>query len=175
MRILRERAVETARAGNGRFWVLVLLTLGFAVVVSRPPPPVPTLRLSGAPIRQAGRCPVPVGLPGEGVACLSATAAAQLGLDAGEIWPLGPHGERLSGPPRRMAPERRLAAGVPLDPQTASAAELEALPDIGPQLARSLIEARQHWPLCSRSALLSVPGVGPHRLARIAPHLIPLP
>lgn len=107
--------------------------------------------------------------------CLSAIAAAQLGLDAGEVWPLGPKGERLSGPPRRMAPERRLAAGVPLDPETASAAELEALPDVGPQLARRIIEARLHRPLRSRSALLSVPGVGPHRLSRIAPYLIPLP
>jgi hypothetical protein len=172
---LRERAIETAKAGNRRFWVLLLVSLGCAVVVSRPPPRAPALRLSGGPIRQAGRCPVPVERPGDGVVCLSADAAARLGLDAGEVWLTGPSGERLSGPPRRMAPERRLAAGVPLDPETASAAELEALPDVGPQLARRMIEARLHRPLRSRSALLSVPGVGPHRLARIAPFLIPLP
>ena len=55
--------------------------------------------------------------------------------------PSGRVGAQLSscpaaGPPGRMAPRRLLAAQVLLDPETASAAELLALPDVGPHLAR---------------------------------------
>ena len=172
---LRAALRATIAAGNGPFWVLLGLTLGCALLVARPLPPPPTLQVEPEGVRPADRCPVPVERPGQGVVCLEPAQAAQLDLVPGEVWPLGPHGERLSGPPARMAPLRRLAAGVPLDPQLASAAELEALPDLGPALARQIVEFRDHLPLRSRAALLRVPGIGPHRLARITPYLTPLP
>lgn len=179
VRCLRALASRLAATGNGPFWLLLGITLGCAAVVLRPPPPVPALLpLSETPdrgVRPADRCPVPTERPDEGVVCLDPAEAARLGLAAGDVWPLGPHHERVSGPPRRMAPERLLAAGVPLDPQTASTAELEALPDLGPALARRLVEARATTPLSSRAALLAIPGIGPHRLARLLPFLIPLP
>ncbi|MFO0574772.1 MAG: helix-hairpin-helix domain-containing protein [Polyangia bacterium] len=174
----------TAAAGNGPFWVLLGLTLGCGVRVAWPLLPPPRLVPDPGGVRPADRCPVPVERPGEGVVCLGTEEAARLDLLAGEVWPLGPRGERLHGPPARMAPLRRLTVGVPLDPQTASAAELEALPDIGPALARRIVEYRESraarkghgaGPLSSRAALLRVPGIGPHRLARITPYLIPLP
>ena len=174
----------TAAAGNGPFWVLLGLTLLCAGLVVWPLPPPPRLMPGAGAVRAADRCPVPVERPGEGVVCLQRAEAARLDLVAGEVWPLGPRGERLHGPPARMAPLRRLTVGVPLDPQIASAAELEALPDLGPALARRIVEYREDrgsrdsqgaGPLSSRAALLRVPGIGPHRLARITPYLIPLP
>jgi hypothetical protein len=185
---MRERTLRwlqaTAAAGNGPFWVLLVLSLGCAGLLTRPLPPRPALAPDPSAVRPADRCPVPVERPGEGVVCLGPAEAARLDLVAGEVWPLGPRGERLHGPPQRMAPLRRLAVGVPLDPQTASAAELEALPDIGPALARRIVEEREArqeretagpGPLTSRAALLRVPGIGPHRLGRMLPYLIPLP
>lgn len=141
-----------------------------------PPAPLPTLQpVSDVP------CPVPIELPGQGVRCLSTAAAQQLGLMAGDVWPLGPGGERASGPPARMAPRRLLAAQVRLDPETATAAELEALPDLGPQLAQRIVETRAaravsgQPPLRTRAALLQISGFGKHRLQRLLPFLIPLP
>jgi hypothetical protein len=125
-------------------------------------------------------CPVPVEVPGQGVRCLAAAEAQRLGLPAGSVWPLGPRGERAAGPPVRMAPRRLLVAQVRLDPQTASAAELEALPDVGPQLARRIVEARARRaargepPLRTRAALLQIGGLGERRLQRLLPYFIPL-
>lgn len=161
---------------SGAFWLLSALTLGCAFLLSRPPPALPLLRPVAVPA-----CPVPVEVPGHGVRCLAAQEAGVLGLAPGDIWPPGPGAERAAGPPRRMAPRRLLAVGVRLDPQTATAAELEALPEIGPGLARRIIETRQQRaargepPLARRADLLQISGLGERRLKRLLPFLIPLP
>src|SRR5207249_2899933 len=66
-------------------------------------------------------------------------------------------------------PEPRHAA---LDLNTATAAELDALPGIGPVLAARIVEhRREHGPFRSVDELLSVPGIGPRLLARLRPGL----
>ena len=161
---------------NGPFWLLTVFTLACSLWLMQPPPRLPTLRPVGA-----APCPVPVEIPGQGVSCLSEAAAQQLGLTAGAVWPAGPSGERAVGPPTRMAPRRLLAAQVLLDPETATAAELEALPDLGPHLAQRIIDARVaraargSAPLRTQAALLQVSGLGKRRLQRLLPFLIPLP
>ena len=124
---------------------------------------------------------MPIELPGQGVSCLSAEEAQRLGLTAGALLPLALDGTRAVGPPGRMAPRRLLAAQVLLDPETATAPELEALPDLGPHLAQRIVDARVARaargspPLRTRAALLQIPGLGKQRLQRLLPFLIPLP
>ncbi len=72
-------------------------------------------------------------------------------------------------PPPVVRPD----AGVRrVDPNTATARELEALPGIGPSLARRVLDARE------RGVRFRVPrdlarvrGIGPRTVERLAPHL----
>ncbi len=60
----------------------------------------------------------------------------------------------------------------PLDPNTASAAELEALPGIGPVLAQRIVEHRRaHGRFERLEDLLEVEGIGPRILERLRPLL----
>jgi competence protein ComEA len=58
----------------------------------------------------------------------------------------------------------------PLNINTATAAELEQLPGIGPSLAARIVQYRQeHGPFRTVDALLLVSGIGPATLDRIRP------
>jgi len=60
----------------------------------------------------------------------------------------------------------------PLSLNRASAAELACLPGIGPALAGRIVSYRTaHGPFSEVKMLEQVPGIGPGRLARLAPHL----
>lgn len=66
-------------------------------------------------------------------------------------------------PEERLMPERQL-----LNLNTASAEELEALPGIGPALARSIVEYREeHGPFASVDELTAVSGIGEAKLEAI--------
>lgn len=54
--------------------------------------------------------------------------------------------------------------------------ELSQLPDVGPILAKRIVEHRQHaGPFVSADQLMDVSGIGPRKLAQIRKHLLPLP
>ncbi|HHW13601.1 MAG TPA: helix-hairpin-helix domain-containing protein [Firmicutes bacterium] len=60
------------------------------------------------------------------------------------------------------------AAGVPLNLNRATASELEALPGIGPALARRIVVYREaQGPFRTVEQLQEVSGIGPARLARL--------
>ncbi|HWK88447.1 MAG TPA: helix-hairpin-helix domain-containing protein [Longimicrobium sp.] len=69
---------------------------------------------------------------------------------------------------RRRVP---LAPGERLDPNTASADELDRLPRVGPALAQRIVAARQGRRFRTLADLDSLPGVGPALLREIGPHL----
>ncbi len=83
-----------------------------------------------------------------------------------EILPSG--GWRLG----RMTGERLLTLGLALDLNSATPQDLEALPGIGPVLARRIIQHReQHGPFKTLDDLLAVPGIGAKKLAQLSPFL----
>jgi competence protein ComEA len=69
-----------------------------------------------------------------------------------------------------MSAEQLLTLGRALDVNTATAEDLEALPGVGPVLARRIIEYRQsRGPFQKIDDLLSVHGIGKKKLAHLAP------
>jgi len=61
---------------------------------------------------------------------------------------------------------------VPLDLNRADAADLDALPGIGPVLARRIVDfRREHGPFRRVEELRAVRGVGPRLLERIRPRV----
>lgn len=62
----------------------------------------------------------------------------------------------------------RLLVGLPIDPNRADAATLEALPGIGPARALAIVAARERSPFRRIEDLARVPGIGPHTLADLA-------
>ena len=60
------------------------------------------------------------------------------------------------------------AATARIDINTASAAELDSLPNIGPALAAAIIHAR---PFSSAADLARVPGIGGKIIQRLVPHI----
>ena len=96
----------------------------------------------------------------------------------------GPEREEAAGAPARRdatGPARRNSPGAsvplavpgassPLDVNMASAADLEALPGIGPVLAGRIVEYRQmHGRFQQVEDLLEVKGIGPRLLERLRP------
>jgi competence protein ComEA len=65
-----------------------------------------------------------------------------------------------------------LTLGLALDLNLASREDLEALPGIGPVLARRIADFREkHGPFRDISELEQVTGVGPGKLAKLRPHV----
>ena len=63
---------------------------------------------------------------------------------------------------------------APLDLNTASAEQLDALPGVGPATAQKIIDYRQaHGPFRSLDELEAVPGIGPSKLAQLKGLVIP--
>jgi competence protein ComEA len=88
-------------------------------------------------------------------------------------------GAPLGAAQQRMAEERirtrPLADGERLDPNTATAIELQRLPRVGPALAGRIVSHREaNGPFHSLADLDAVPGVGPAMIASLAP-LVTLP
>lgn len=64
------------------------------------------------------------------------------------------------------------AGPLRVDPRTATAREFEALPGIGPAIARRIVEARARGLRFERPTdLARVRGIGPRTVSRIAPYL----
>jgi competence ComEA-like helix-hairpin-helix protein len=67
---------------------------------------------------------------------------------------------------------RPLAPGERLDPDHATAAELDRLPGVGPGIAAAMVREREaHGPYRSAENLTRVRGIGPATLEKLLPHL----
>lgn len=134
-------------------------------------------RAASARTAESSLPPPPAGVPPE--------------LAAAAGWYVRPRDDRPAAaparrPPRRdtLRPDARASAttsgasgpgagdAAPVDLDVADAAVLEALPGIGPSLARRLVEDRaRHGPFGSLEGLARVKGVGPVLRARLAPRV----
>lgn len=93
------------------------------------------------------------------IAVVAATALAQFKPSRPVEIPAVFHEVRDAGPRR-------------VDPRVATAREFEALPGIGPAIARRIVEARARGVTFERpSDLARVRGIGPRTVTRIAPYL----
>jgi len=59
-----------------------------------------------------------------------------------------------------------------LNPNTASQAELQTLPGVGPALSQRIVDARSEKPFRNADDLDRVKGIGPAKLEKLRPHLI---
>ncbi len=95
-------------------------------------------------------------------------ATAQADLKAIDLeQPLRPNQHLIvpTLPPTAATPSR-------ININTASAAELEQLPGIGPTRARDIIAYREtHGPFATTEALQEVPGIGPVTYEKLAPYI----
>ncbi len=105
------------------------------------------------------------------------------GIGPGLLAAIGPY-VRFSGSAAPPAPAVLKGTPEPSNPRTAepldlniaTAAELEALPFVGPYMAGQIVAHRaRHGPFTAVDSLVRVPGVGPATLARIRDRLRVLP
>ena len=88
------------------------------------------------------------------------------------------HPSRISTPQPTKAP-RALDLEDQLDPNTARASDLAALPNLGPAMARKIIEDRDHFqkdhphqaPYQKLEDLMRIKGIGPATLENLRPYL----
>lgn len=77
-----------------------------------------------------------------------------------------------AGPPRALAADERLALGLPVDPNTAGARDLAFVPGLSRRLAAEIVLDRaRNGPYAEVADLVRVRGIGPKKLAAMAPHL----
>jgi len=85
-------------------------------------------------------------------------------------------GEQVLVPARgaAAAPGSAPSPSAPVDLNTATADELDALPGVGPATAQKIIEYRQaHGPFRDVAELEGVPGIGPSKVAELKGLVIP--
>jgi len=99
-----------------------------------------------------------------------APSAQDQKLSSGNLVEIGANGQHKIG---RMSGPQLLTLGLALDLNTATAADLDALPGIGPALAQRIIDYQQaHGPFKKIDDLIEVSGIGPNKMAQIKPYLV---
>jgi competence ComEA-like helix-hairpin-helix protein len=87
-------------------------------------------------------------------------------------------GDRVEATPQggfrlaAMSGAQLVTLGMPLNLNRATADDLDALPGLGPALARRIVDYRQaHGPFKQIEDLSEVSGIGPHNLPKLKPYL----
>jgi competence protein ComEA len=165
---------------SGLILLLMAEPRGSPVTLLPPPTPKPLyVHVSGA-VARPGVYPLPIGAlvqdaVGAAGGVLPEAATDRLNLaaalaDGQQVFvPAMPTASvrATTGTPAPTSPGSGL---LPLN--SASAAELEALPGIGPVLATNIVAYREaHGPFARIEDLLRVPGIGPAKLEQIQPFL----
>ncbi len=127
--------------------------------IERPAPPKPPLR-ANAPELDAAAWPGPT----------DTTVSGYYAPPPDAVIPQG--AGRATSPtlvPARTAIRKIQPGEPPIRINSASAAELQRLPGVGPVLAQRIIDRRQQQPFGSVDELRGVPGIGPKIFERLRP------
>jgi competence protein ComEA len=130
-------------------------------------------------VRRPGLYRLPRGSRIDDAIAAAGGPAASAQLDAVNLAAPLADGEQIVVPVRAAGgaaavPSSPGSAAGPLDLNSATAEQLEALPGIGPVTAQKILDYRQaHGPFHSLAELEAVPGIGPGRLAQLKGLVIP--
>jgi len=150
---------------------------GQALQLQDPPTPLPLrIHVIGA-VAAPGVYALPPGSIAQDAIVAAGGATADANLQGLNLARLLHDGEQVlvparSGPEATNGPGGGLAptqsSGTPVNVNTATTAELEALPEIGPALAQRIVDYRTaHGPFGTLDDLLAVSGIGPATLDAI--------
>jgi competence protein ComEA len=110
------------------------------------------------------------GGPLRGVDLTSLNLARQ--VTDGEQIIVGQPASPTNQPPSSTGPNQTTAPNNPVNLNTATLAELDALPGVGPVLAQRILDYRtQNGPFATIDQLQEVPGVGPKKFDSLKPHV----
>jgi competence protein ComEA len=191
--------VRSAPRMSAAVAVAVVIVGALGLVLFRRSPPAPAIQLpqaESAPastetttgdvlVHVAGAVLRPgvvrLGGPGRVVDAIAAAggAAPDADLDQVNLAAKVADGDRVYVPRRGESPPPVPGAGAtssgptqsgPVDLNSASAEQLDALPGVGPATAKAIVEYRtRHGKFRAVDDLLSVPGIGPAKLATLKP------
>ena len=176
--------------------LVVVAALGF--VVFHRSPPAPAIQLPRADAAPAGATPTTTGEvivdvagavarpgvvrlagPGRVIDAIAAAggAAADSDLNQVNLAAKVNDGDRIYVPRRGESPPPAPSTGssssppsAPVDLNSAAPEQLDALPGVGPATAKAIVEYRtRHGRFRTVDDLLSVPGIGPAKLANLKP------
>ncbi len=191
----RERIIEWAwsRAlaltfafvlGMGLAWAITLTARqppGEPILLQPPPTQPPLVVYVTCAVAHPGVYQVPRGSRVKDAVDAAGGATAEANLEAINLAARVEDGQQICVPahqptapvavyPSATPPTATPVVGYKLNINTADAAQLDALPGIGPALAQRIIAYRQeHGPFASVDDLVKVPGIGPATLERLRP------
>ncbi len=185
-----ERALELAIAfvlGMAAAWAITLTASqprGDPIRLQPPPTPPPLAIHVACAVATPGVYYLPLGSRVRDAVTAAGGALNEANLNALNLAAPVEDGQQICVPFRQPTPlvttNNNLPRGAKATPtpvvgaqvniNIADAAQLEALPGIGPTLAQRIIEYRQeHGPFATVEDLLRVPGIGPAKLNQLRP------
>ncbi|MBV8981854.1 MAG: helix-hairpin-helix domain-containing protein [Acidimicrobiia bacterium] len=191
--------VRSAPRASAGVFAIVVLAAAVGFVVFHRAPPAPAIQLPRAESAPAGSTPtttgelvvdvagavgrpgiVRLGGPGRVADAIAAAGGAAPDADLNQVNLAAKvnDGDRVYVPRRGESPPLvsntggtgAVAPTGPVDLNRATVEQLDALPGVGPATAKAIVDYRtRHGSLRSVDDLLSVPGIGPAKLANLKP------